>query len=265
MGKETLYLASYRPLSRPSCPRTRRLCQRRCCPVEFQLPPLMLGGALLSLYPSGIHHHGHVRLWNTPRCDGTLWWPGAHRSSRPGRWSLWSRGGQEGDLTKKRSPLDIRFFIQILHVNRFLLWLSYQPWAHTQGTETGVSAVLDFTWLICLDKVMTADKQLQKEPHLSSTHLTNHPHWLQLKQAENKDIISEIDGCDLLTIVTLSCLSSAEDRTDANQSSWSLLNPPLNLVNLCSRWSKDTETRTPNINVNWTHWCSQVTGKKIIN
>lgn len=48
---------------------------------------------------------------------------------------------------------------------------------------------------------------------------------------------------NLQTIVTLSCFSSAEDRRESSQASWSLPNPPLNIANLSLRPSP-TITRT---------------------
>lgn len=98
LEREALDLWSCHSLSAPSCSRTRRPCQRHCHQAESQSPPPMSSGAPPCLYPDGIHHRGRVLPWNTPHCCGTGWWPGARRSSRQGRWGLWSRGVQGGDL-----------------------------------------------------------------------------------------------------------------------------------------------------------------------
>jgi len=72
--------------------------------------------------------------------------------------------------------------------------------------------------------------------------------------------------CNLLTSVTLSRLSSAQDRTEPSQSSWSLLKPPLNIVNLCSR-PLDTETRTQKMNTGGSSRCHYTChmGKRVPN
>lgn len=73
--------------------------------------------------------------------------------------------------------------------------------------------------------------------------------------------ISKTDTFYLLTIVTLSCFSSAKDRTESNQFSWSLPNPPLNIVNR-SRRPPLSETRMRIMFVylvsEWWLWCNKI-------
>lgn len=96
---------------------------------------------------------------------------------------------------------------------------------------------------------------LQMPEWAHHTRMTSHIYWPNLKDTKCKNSFDQFtlwksDRFYLLIIVTFSCFSSAEDRTDSSQSSWSLLNPPLNIVNLCCRPSiTETTTKYGNLNL----------------